>query len=324
MAHHEHTHALTSAKLRTAFYLTLVILGVEVVAGYRANSLALLSDAGHILTDVFALGLAWAAIGISGRPANPRNTFGYRRTAILAALANAATLLIVTVVVAFEAVERLRHPQTVSGGLMAGAAVAAVLVNVYIASELHGHEKSNLNVRAALLHVVGDIAASIAVILSGIAIAVWHVRVLDPLLSLAIAALIAFGAWQILRETLSILMESTPKGVELDAIENGMMEVPGVQGVHDLHVWSLSDGFRLLSAHVSVPEQSLGDTANLLDDVKLLLHRRFHIEHATLEAECVDCSRPRARPILLYPTDAQLTPRARGSGGDADALEHES
>ena len=323
MSHHGHSHELTGNRLRSAFLLTVFILVLEVVAGYRANSLALLSDAGHILTDVFALGLAWFAMRMSARPPDQRNTFGYQRSTILAALANAATLLAITVIVGVEAVQRLRHPQDVSGLLVAGAALVALVVNSYIAYTLHEHEGSNLNVRAAFLHVIGDMAASAGVIASGVVIAVWHVKVVDPLLSIGIAALIAYGAWQVLRDTLFILMESAPRDVDLDAIEHAMLEVPGVESVHDLHVWSLSDGFRLLSAHVSVPDQSLLDTANLLSDLKMLLRRRFHIEHATLEPECLDCTQPRRRPIRLYTGDRQPDSPPGGLSLGRGPLEHE-
>ncbi|GAC1462556.1 MAG: cation diffusion facilitator family transporter [Chloroflexota bacterium] len=300
MSQHAHDHTLTGNKLRSAFFLTLLILVVELVAGIAANSLALLSDAGHILTDVFALGIAWFAIHVAERPPNERNTFGYQRSSILAALANATSLIVIAVVVIVEAVTRLSQPPTVSGGLVAVAALAALGVNLYIARTLHGHEQDNLNVRAAFLHVVGDIAASAAVIVGGVVIVVWRIKVVDPILSVGIALLIAYGAWQVLRDTLFILMESTPRNVSLDTIEHAMLEVPGVESVHDLHVWSLYDGFHLLSAHVLVPEQSLVDTANLLSDVKLLLRRRFSIDHATLEPECINCSVPQRRPIRLY------------------------
>lgn len=294
---HTHSHLAEGSALRTALLLTIVVLIIEVVVGYRANSLALVSDAGHILTDVFALGLAWFASRLSARPGDERNTFGYRRSGILAALINAAVLLLITVFIALEAVMRIRHPQHVSGGLVIGGALLAIGVNAYIAWRLHAAEQGNLNIRAALLHVVGDIGASIGVATSGSLVVLWSVYWADPALSLLIAVLIAYGSWQLVRDTVTILMEGTPRGVDLDRLRAAMLEVPGVEEVHDLHVWSLSDGYRLLSAHVSVPEQSLADAADLLADLKLLLRRRFHIEHATIEPECIDCRAPRPRRI---------------------------
>lgn len=296
---HPDTQAAPEGRLRTALFLTLLILGVELIAGYLANSLALLSDAGHILTDAFALGLAWFATWMSSLPPDERNTFGYQRSSILAALVNAAILILIAGFVGVEAFVRLRHPQPVSGGLVVIAAIAAILVNSYIAIALHREGDLNLNVRAALIHVLGDIAASAGVILSGLVIIAWHAYFADALLSFFIAALIGYGAWQIVRDTILILMEGTPTGVELQRLRSAMLEVPGVLDVHDLHVWSLSDGFRLLSAHVRVPDQSLADTVHLVTDVKAVLHRRFHIEHATIEVECLDCRVPQPRPIHL-------------------------
>jgi cobalt-zinc-cadmium efflux system protein len=276
-----------------------------VTAGVLANSLALLSDAAHILTDAFALGLAWYAARLSALPPDERNTFGYRRSSILAALANAGILFGVTVVIGVEAIVRLRSVPHVAGAPVIAAALAAIVANCYIAMALRREGQDNLNVRAALLHVVGDIAASVGVVVAGIAVLVWSAYTLDPLLSIFIAALIAYGAWGVVRDTTAILMEGTPRGVDLDTLRVAMLEVPGVQDVHDLHVWALSDGFRLLTAHVAVPNQALGDTANLLSDLRLLLRRRFHIEHATIEAECVDCRVPQQRPVKLYLEDDQ-------------------
>lgn len=297
--HHAAAHA-AGDRLRTAFLLTLAILGVEAVTGYLANSLALMSDAGHILTDAIALALAWFATRLSGRPPDERNTFGYQRSGILAALTNAAILLVIAAFVAFEAVTRLQHPQHVAGGLVIAAAALAIAVNGYIAGGLHHAGDENLNIRAALLHVVGDIAASLGVVVAGIIILIWHAYLVDPLLSLLIALLIAYGAWQIVRDTVTILMEGIPRGIDLDRVRTAMLEVPGVENVHDLHVWALSDGFRLLTAHVTVPEQTLSEAANLLADLKLMLRRRFHIEHATIEVECLDCRIPQRRPIQLH------------------------
>jgi cobalt-zinc-cadmium efflux system protein len=292
-AHHEHAPAGT---LRIAFALTVIILVMEAVIGYLANSLALLSDAGHILTDVVALALAWFAAVVANRPPDQRNTFGYRRAGIVAALVNALVLIAIAIAILVEATVRLQHPESVQGALIIPAAGVALLINGYIALALHNHEAS-LNVRAALLHVIGDMAASVGVILAGIVILLWHVTAADPLISALIALLIAVGAWRIARETLVVLMEGTPRGVDLAVVRAAMLEVPGVEDVHDLHVWSLADGFRLLTAHIATPNQSLADTANLLADVKLLLRRRFHIEHATIEAECNDCRIPPRRLI---------------------------
>lgn len=306
-ATHRHTHASAGRALATAFFLTALILVVEAVAGVVAGSLALVSDAGHILTDVAALGLAWFVSHLARRPATEQHTFGYQRSRILAALANAAVLIVVAAIVAVEAVIRISHPQPIRGTIVILAAVLAIAVNSYIAFALHGHGH-DINVRSALLHVASDIGASVGVVLAGIFALTLHAYIVDPLVSLVIAALIAFGAWQIIRDTLVILMEGTPRGLELDEIRAAMLEVPGVEDVHDLHVWALSDGYRLLSAHVTVPNQALADTSTLLSDIKFLLHQRFHIEHVTIEPECIDCRVPPRRIIQMH------EPRRTGRG----------
>jgi cobalt-zinc-cadmium efflux system protein len=298
---HDHDHALAGRKLGIALGLTLLILLVEVVAGWAAQSLALLSDAAHIVTDIFALGLAWIATRLTRMPSNERSTFGHQRSGILAALANSLLLLGLTIVIVVEAVMRLQNPTTVAGGLVMAAATLAILVNSGIALTLRGAGHHNVNVRAALLHVVSDIAASVGVLVAGLVELLWHVARADSIASLLIAGLIAYGAWQIVRETVTILMERAPSDVELDRLRRAMLDVPGVLDVHDLHVWSLSDGYRLLSAHVSVPDQSIGDAANLVSDIKAVLRNRFAIEHATIETECADCRQPQRRPIS-FPT----------------------
>ncbi|HZT97936.1 MAG TPA: cation diffusion facilitator family transporter, partial [Chloroflexota bacterium] len=301
--HHHHHSVLTGdtagIRLGAALGLTVIILVIEAFVGFRANSLALLSDAGHILTDVFALGLAWWALRRAGRPADEANTYGYQRVGILAALANAVVLVVIAVFLAFEAYGRLRHPQHVSGLPVILAAGAAIAVNTLIAAWLRT-ERGNLNVRAALLHVAGDIAASIGVVVSGAVILVTHAYIVDPIVSWLIAALIAVGAWRIVSETVRILMEGTPRGVDVGEVARVMREVPGVEDVHDLHIWALSDGVRLLSAHVTAPEQSLSSTATLLADLRLILARRFGIGHSTIEIECLDCQLPVDRPITLH------------------------
>ncbi len=297
--HAHHNHA-TGDRLRIAFYLTLGILLIEIAAGLVSHSLALLADAGHILTDAFSLGLAWFAARVAQSPPDERNTFGYSRTGILAALLNAALLIVIAVAAFVGAFFRLTSVPHVDGTLVVGAAALALLVNLYIASGLRHERSSNLNIRSAFLHVMSDAAASVAVMVGGMIMLLWHFYLIDPLLTVGIAVLISMGAWQIARDTVGILMEGTPAGLDLDELRESMREVPGVQDVHDLHVWALADGFGLLSAHVSAPDQSLADTADLLADLKLMLRNRYHIEHATIEVECDDCRVARRRPVTFH------------------------
>lgn len=286
---HHHVHQMAGAKLRTAFLLTAVILLVEVVGGVFSHSLALLSDAGHVLTDIIALGLAWFAHAQAARPADERRTFGYHRIGILAALANAITLILIVGAIAFEAVQRLQHPAAVTPWVMFAAAAVGVVVNVYIGLGLRAAGSDNLNVRAALLHVFGDVGASAAVIVGGAIILVTGWYPVDPLISLAIALLIAWGAWRVLRETLGILMESVPRDVNVAQLVRDMIQVPGVRDVHDLHVWSIAGGMHALSAHVQVVDRPLSACDTLIGRLNSLLRDRYRIAHTTIQLECAGC-----------------------------------
>lgn len=286
---HAQRHGMVGRTLRTAFALTLGILAVELVGGFASHSLALLSDAGHVFTDVIALGLAWFAAGQMERPANARKTFGYHRTGVLAALADTATLLIVVAVIAVEAVLRLRHPEAVTPWVMFVSAGVGIAANLYIAFGLRREGGENLNARAALLHVVGDIGASAAVILSALVILLTGWYPADAILSLVIAALIARSAWGVLRETLDILMEATPRGLDVGALARDIRRTPGVSGVHDLHVWTLTGGVSALSAHVRVPDCRVSDCAPLLTQITSMLTAHYAIGHTTIQFECANC-----------------------------------
>src|SRR6266699_6161339 len=246
------------ATLKTALALTCVILLVEFAGGLISHSLALLSDAGHVLTDVFALGLAWFAVEQSKRPADRHRSYGYQRVSILAALVNSVTLIVIVIAIAYEAVRRLANPEPVQGWVVIVTALMGIAVNLYVIFGLRGETRS-LNMRAAFLHVAGDIGASVGVVLAGVVILLTAWLYIDPILSLSIAALIAFGAWKIVRETVNLLMEGTPREINLPAITRQITSTPNVSGVHDLHVWALSSEQVALSCHVVVGDISLGD-----------------------------------------------------------------
>jgi cobalt-zinc-cadmium efflux system protein len=289
-ARHDHSHGMTGAKLRTAFLLTVIILLVEASAGVLSHSLALLSDAGHVLTDIFALGLAWFATAQAGRPADARNTYGYHRTGILAALANAVTLIVIVLVIGYEAVRRFQQPEAVTPWLMFVSAAVGIIINLYIGLGLRQESDANLNVRAAMLHVFGDVAASAGVLVAGAVILLTGWYPVDPLLSLAIAALIAWGAWGILHETVDILMEATPKDLNVAQLVRDMVRVPEVEDVHDLHVWSIAGGMRVLSAHVQVGDDCHLSACDALQErLNGLLQREYQISHTTLQFECAAC-----------------------------------
>lgn len=281
---HSHTHGMAKQTLRLAFFLTLIILAVELTGGLLANSLALLSDAGHVVTDIFALGLAWFAAVQAERPANASKTFGYHRVGILAALANAVTLILIAIAIIWEAVQRFQHPEPIQPLVMFIAAGIGIIVNLYIGFGLH-KEESNLNVRAAMLHVFGDVGASVGVIVAGLIILLTGWTIADPLLSVGIALLIAVGAWRILRETTDILLEATPKGISMTSLVEDLEHIKGVQGVHDLHVWSITSDRYALSCHTLIDNLPPSDSAAILQAMTNLLNEKYHIGHSTIQFE---------------------------------------
>lgn len=288
---HNHAHGMAGTRLRTAFLLTILILVVELVGGIASHSLALLSDAGHVLTDIVALGLAWFATVRAAKPADARNTFGYHRTGILAALLNAGTLILIVAWIAYEAVGRLRHPTAVTPWIMFVAAAVGIAVNLFIALGLRAEGGTNLNVRAAMLHALGDIGASAGVIVGGLVILLTGWQYADPIISLLIALLIAKGAWDLLAETVDILMEATPRDLNVAQLVRDVVKVPGVNDVHDLHIWSIAGGMRLLSAHVLVADnRPLAECDALIERIHCLMCEQYGIQHTTLQLERAGCA----------------------------------
>jgi len=313
----------SGARLRLGLALTLVILLVEFAGGLLSHSLALLSDAGHVMTDVFALGLAWFAVEQSRRPADPRRSYGYHRVGILAALVNSITLIVIVAAIAVEAVRRFMAPQPVQGATVIVTALVAIAVNSLVIFILRGGGPS-LNVRAALLHVTGDVAASVGVVVAGLVIVLTGWLYIDPILSLAIAALIAYGAWGIVRETTNLLLEGTPTKIDLSAVTRQITRTPKVTGVHDLHVWALSSEQVALSCHVVVGDISLGEAEHVIRDVEHRLCDVFAIGHTTIQVEsCHPCgeirhgagqhNHPHEAVRTVLTSARPMPPRAAGS-----------
>ena len=289
---HNHTHGMTRARLRTAFLLTAIILLVELVGGLLSHSLALLADAGHVLTDILALGLAWFAAVRAELPADARNTYGQHRIGILAALANAVTLILIVFWIAWEAVQRLRQPEAVTPWIMLAAATVGVAVNLYIVLGLRAEGGENLNVRGAMLHALGDIGASVGVIVGALVILLTGWLYADPIISLGIAALVAKSAWDLLGEAMDILMESSPRDLNVAQLVRDVVKVPGVSDVHDLHVWSIAGGMRVLTAHVQVTDDPrLTECDALVDAIHCLVCERYSISHTTIQVEQTGCAR---------------------------------
>jgi len=288
-----HSHEPPSgAKLRAAFLLSFVSLFIELAGGIVSHSLALLSDAGHVLTDVVALGLAWFANIQASRPADARKTFGYHRTGILIALVNAVTLILIVGWIAFEAIQRVKEPPPVSPTFMILSAAVGIVLNVYIGLGLREGSKNDVSIRAAMLHVFGDVAASVGVIIAGLIIVLTRWSLADPFISFLIALLIAKGAWDLLREATDILMESAPRDLDLAKLACDVSQVAGVQNVHDLHVWTISGGMTALSAHLLISDNPrLNECDALLTAINELLEKNYRITHSTIQVECADCVR---------------------------------
>jgi cobalt-zinc-cadmium efflux system protein len=277
---------MAKKSLRLAFLLTILILLAGITGGLLSHSLALLSDAAHTLTDLFALGLAWFAAAQAERPANERNTFGYHRVGILSALINAVTLILVAIGITWEAIQRFQHPEPVQPAIMFVTALVAIAINLYIGFGLRKEQGHNLNVRAASLHVFGDVGASVGVIVAGLIITLTQWTLIDPLLSVAIALYIAYGAWGIVQETTNILLEAAPRDLALEPLVEDLESVQGVIAVHDLHVWQIASGMTTLSCHVSIDEVTAAENAQILNKLNSVLEQKYRISHATLQLEC--------------------------------------
>ena len=263
--------------------LTIGFTVVEVVAGFFTGSLAVLADAGHMLSDTFAIGLALVALTLAARPSTPRRSFGFQRAEILAAFVNGLTLVIVSGWIVWEAVQRFRNPPEILGGWMLVVALAGLAVNAISAVILVRSEGESLNVEAALRHVVADLLGSAGVLVAAVVILLTGWTAVDPIVSLAIACLILASAWGVLRDSTAILMEETPSGIDADAVALAIVSVPGVSNVHDLHVWRITSGFDALSAHVLVRRGE--DGHGLRREIERELASRFDITHTTLQVD---------------------------------------
>jgi cobalt-zinc-cadmium efflux system protein len=274
------------ARLKIALVLTFVYMLAEAVGGWYANSLALLADAGHMLTDVAALALTLFAFWFAARPATSKRTFGYYRFEILAAFINGIVLVLLSIWIIYEAFDRWRHPPAVLGGELTLIAAGGLVVNLIAAYLLHSDHQHDLNIRGAWLHVMGDLLGSVAAGCAGLAILVFGWIWADAVVSILISGIIIFGAWRLILESVNVLLEGTPRHIELAAVEQTILDTAGVAGVHDLHVWTISSGIDALSAHIS-HDDSVAHS-KLLAMVRSRLHDRFGIDHLTIQMETLD------------------------------------
>ena len=268
--------------LRIALALTAALLVVEVIGGLLANSIALLADAGHMLTDVAALALALFVAWFSRQPETPQKTYGYLRWEILAAFVNGATLLLISAWILWEAITRIRAPEPVRGGLMLAVASVGLVVNLAAARVLVPTSGHNLNTRGAYLHVLGDLLASVGTLIAALVIRYTGILIADPIASILTTVLIMRGAWKLVRESVDILLESTPAHIPLEAVRGQLEAIPGIESVHDLHVWAVTPAVVAMSAHAIVREQA--QHQHVLEHVHDAM-RLFGIEHVTIQLE---------------------------------------
>lgn len=284
-----HHHHGTGKVLQWSTAATLLFVVIETAAGFRAHSLALLSDAAHNFTDALALVLAAIGYYLQAKPADEVKTYGYQRAGVLAAFVNALTLLLIALVLVYEAWRRLLHPQAVDDRVMLAVAAIAVAVNGAIMWGLHRDQRHDINIRAAFIHMLGDALGAAAIVAGAVAIHVTGWLAIDPVLSILIAALIFWSAFGIIKETLNVLLEGLPRGIELKNVTGAMMNVDGVIDVHDLHIWTLGSNTHALSCHVLIEDQPPSTSNDILVRLNELL-KGFAIHHTTIQFEHMRCS----------------------------------
>ena len=315
--HHTHSddrrNAGSLTKLKIALGLTSVYMFAEAVGGWLANSLALLADAGHMLTDVAALSLTLAAIWFAARPATPNKTYGYYRLEILAAFVNGIALVLISLWVIYEAFERWQAPPQVKGFELTVIAAGGLVINLICAYLLHGDHEHDLNLRGAWLHVMGDALGSVTAIAAGLLIIGFGWVWADALCSILISLVIVFGAWRLIRESVNVLLEGTPSHINLRAVEQTIMQTEAVENVHDLHVWTITSGMEALSVHIVHLESA--PQAELLRNIRKKLHDEFGIDHLTIQMETLESEKENSHTCFTgaHCFDAQEKPELQRS-----------
>jgi len=296
---HSHHRAGDQRRLGWTLSLVLVYLAAEVIGGLMSNSLALLADAGHMLSDAAALGLSLFALRMAARPATSQRTYGFHRAEILAALANGATLVVIAAFIFREAWHRFQAPPEVTAPLMMGVAVGGLLVNVAGLAILHGGRDHSLNLQGAWLHVLSDLLGSVGVLVAGGVIWAFGWRLADPVASALIGFLVLQSAWRLVRDSISVLMEGTPEHLDPADVAGALRDVGGIRDVHDLHLWTITSGFVALSCHVDCDGSASSDT--VLATARETVHARFGIDHVTIQVEPPGydlCDAGNGRPCL--------------------------
>ncbi|MDA1476342.1 cation diffusion facilitator family transporter [Bacillus changyiensis] len=281
---HHHTHHANRQALLVSFILIFFFMVIEVLGGIMTNSLALLSDAGHMLSDTAALGLSLFAIKFGERPATASKTYGYRRFEILAAFLNGITLLAISLYIFWEAYQRFFNPPEVASVGMIVIAFIGLLVNLAAAWVLmKGDTSENLNMRSAFLHVIGDILGSVGAIVAGLLIIFLNLNIADAIASVIVAVLVLVSGWRVIKDSVHILMEGKPKHIDIEALKKGLLSFPEVKEIHDLHIWLITSDFPSLSCHVVVDEPC--DRDRMINQISEYLEKEFKLEHVTLQIE---------------------------------------
>ena len=287
--HEENLNHVAGRPLKITLGLVLVIMVAEVIGGVLSNSLALLSDAGHMLTDALALGLSLFAMNLARRPATSTKTFGYHRAEIMAALANGTILVLVSVFIFYEAYQRFSALPSVKSPLMLAVAVIGLVANLIGLFLLRRGSRKSINVKAAFWHVIGDTLSSVGVIIAGVIIYFTGWYVADPILAVVIGVVILWGAVRIVRESVDILLESVPEHVQIEKVTAAVKSVTGVEDLHDVHIWTITSGIYALSAHLSIADQTVSQSCDIVTKVNEKLAEDFNITHTTLQLECESC-----------------------------------
>ncbi|UCE66528.1 MAG: cation transporter [Candidatus Zixiibacteriota bacterium] len=282
-------NGIIEKRLTIALSITGFIFVMELVGGFLSNSLALKSDAGHLFGDVTALGLSLLAVRLSRLPPSSKRTFGYHRSEVLAAIINGTTLLFLSIYIFYKAYHRLMEPEPIKSDLMLVVAVIGFSANIFVLFKLRGHASENLNVRAAFLHVMGDMLASVGVVMGGVIMLFTGNYIADPLISFLVGVIILIGAVGVLREGVNILLEGVPQNIDYDELKKDIEFLADVKSIHDLHIWAISSSRFSLSAHILVSSQSTHSSQEILRETQKLLSDKYGISHVTLQFECECC-----------------------------------
>ncbi len=290
MSEHSHGTPGAATKLKYGLIITAVILALEITGGILSNSLALLSDAGHVFADGIALALSWYGVRQAERPSSGRMTFGYHRVGVIIAIVNAVSILAIAAIILFEAYQRFFQQPEINSVLMLIIAVVGLAANIFVASWLHNEQKGSLNIKSAFWHAMGDALASFGVIVGAIIIMLTKLYWIDAAVSILIGLIIIFAAWGIFKEGMRILLEAVPGDINIKEVQKAMRGIPAVKDVHDLHVWSISSNLHAMSCHVLIDDCTVSQAESVRQQIEDMLREKFGIGHTTVQTECTQCN----------------------------------